>query len=132
MKEILRQIKSEKKDIERQFVNNVEKIILPIVDKLKWSASSIEVGYLNLIEINLREIASPFLSTLSAKYSKLTPREVEVCNMIKNGLSSKEIANLLSISTLTVHRYREFIRRKLGITNKDVGMQTFLNTEELH
>ena len=130
MKEILRQIESEKKNTERQFAHNVEKIILPVVERLKKKATSIEVEYLELIEKNLRELASPFLTALSANYSNLTPREVEVCNMIKNGLSSKEIANLLSISTQTVHRYREFIRRKLGITNKDISMQTFLNSGE--
>lgn len=132
LKEILRQVESEKKSIEHQFADNVEKIILPIVNKLKGKVNSLEIYYLNLIEKNLLEITSPFLARLSVKYRKLTPREIEVCNMIRNGLSSKEIADFLNISPLTVNRYREFIRRKLGITNKDVNMSVFLNAYELN
>ena len=131
LKEILQQIGSEKRIIEAHFANNVERVLLPIIEKLKKRTTTLETEYLNLLERNLKEIASPFLAKLSVKYSRLTPRELEVCNMIKSGLSSKEIAVLLNISALTVHRYREFIRRKLGITNKDVGLTTYLNTEEM-
>lgn len=131
LKELLNQIESEKNSIQHQFTDNVEKILLPIVDKLRRKASSIEKKYLDLLEKYLCETTSPFIGNLSHKFSKLTHREIEICTMIKNGLTSKEIAALLNISTLTVHRYREFIRRKLGITNKSVNLTAFLNTGEL-
>jgi DNA-binding CsgD family transcriptional regulator len=57
----------------------------------------------------------------------LTPVEVQTCNMIKNGLSTKEIAKLRGISPATVSRHREHIRKKLGITNKKVNLATYLN-----
>lgn len=129
LKEVLKQIESEKKSIEHHFAKNVERILLPIIDKLKKRSTSLETEYINLLEKNLRDIASPFLEKLSMKYSCLTPRELEISNMIKNGLSSKEIAGLLNISTLTVHRYREYIRKKLGIANKSVSLASYLHTE---
>lgn len=126
LKEVLQQIESEKKSVEGHFAKNVERILLPIIDKLRQKSTGLETEYINLLEKNLNDIASPFLNTLSIKCSRLTPRELEVSNMIKNGLSSKEIADLLNISTLTVHRYREYIRKKLGIANKNVSLASYL------
>ncbi|MHC4268935.1 MAG: LuxR C-terminal-related transcriptional regulator, partial [Planctomycetota bacterium] len=42
---------------------------------------------------------------------RFTAKEIEVCNMIKNGLTSKEIASLLNISFLTIEKHRVNIRR---------------------
>lgn len=58
----------------------------------------------------------------------LTPAETRVCDMIRRGLTTKEIANIQSISASTVSRHREHIRRKLGLTNKEVNLTTYLNT----
>lgn len=51
------------------------------------------------------------------KINQLTKRELEIVNMIKDGLSSKEIAEKLFISkrTVEVHRYNIF--RKLDVNN---------------
>jgi DNA-binding NarL/FixJ family response regulator len=51
------------------------------------------------------------------KVNQLTKREVEIVNMIKEGYSSKEIAEKLFISkrTVEVHRYNIF--RKLEVSN---------------
>ncbi|MHC4453627.1 MAG: helix-turn-helix transcriptional regulator [Planctomycetota bacterium] len=59
---------------------------------------------------------------------RFTAKEIEVCNMIKNGLTSKEIASLLNISFLTIEKHRVNIRRKLGIINKDINLTSFLKT----
>lgn len=48
--------------------------------------------------------------------------------MIRNGLSTKEIARLRGIATGTVRRHRENIRRKLGLTNRKANLMTFLQT----
>lgn len=129
LKEVLQQVESEKKSVEHHFAKNVERILLPIIEKLRKKSSGLEKEYINLLEKNLKDIASPFLEKLSVKYSRLTPRELEVSNMIKNGLSSKEIAGFLNISTLTVHRYREYIRKKMGIANKNINLASYLHTD---
>ncbi|UCE35779.1 MAG: LuxR family transcriptional regulator, partial [Deltaproteobacteria bacterium] len=48
--------------------------------------------------------------------------------MIRNGLQTKEIAELCSISLATVNRHREHIRRKLGITNSKRNLLTYLQS----
>ncbi len=50
--------------------------------------------------------------------SVLTPREDEVIKLIAEGRSSKEIAQLLTISVRTVERHRENILAKLGMRDR--------------
>jgi DNA-binding CsgD family transcriptional regulator len=58
----------------------------------------------------------------------LTPMEVNICNMIRNGLRTKEIAQLRGVSAATINRHREHIRRKLKITNQQINLTTYLQS----
>jgi len=51
-------------------------------------------------------------------YAKLTDREREVLKQIGEGYTSREIADILCISTNTVERHRTNIMDKLGMHNK--------------
>ncbi len=59
---------------------------------------------------------------------KLTPREMEVCNLVKNGHSNKDIAGLLSIAQHTVEKHRRMARKKLGLTNQQINLHSYLNS----
>jgi DNA-binding NarL/FixJ family response regulator len=50
--------------------------------------------------------------------SELTTRQREVLKLICDGLTEKEIASMLNISTHTVHVHKNNIMSKLGIHNK--------------
>jgi DNA-binding NarL/FixJ family response regulator len=50
----------------------------------------------------------------SPKLLKLTPREVEVLQLLAEGKSSKEVATILNLSTKTAETHRSNIMRKLG------------------
>lgn len=52
------------------------------------------------------------------KLFKLTEREKEVLRLIVNGHTSKEIADSLGISKLTVDTHRKHIQQKLGVTKQ--------------
>ncbi len=52
------------------------------------------------------------------KLFKLTEREKEVLKLIVNGQTSKEIADNLGISKLTVDTHRKHIQQKLGVTKQ--------------
>ena len=55
-------------------------------------------------------------------------RELQVCEMIRNSLSSKEIADELGISLETVNKHRESIRNKLQITHSKVNLGAYLKS----
>jgi DNA-binding CsgD family transcriptional regulator len=127
LSEILGQLEIEKKQIKNNVVANAENLLLPIIQKLKLTGE--ELKYVQILQKNLEELVSSFGSRLIENKVKLTTREIEICNMVKNGLTSKEIARLLVISLGTTKRHRSNIRRKLGIINTDVNLASFLSTE---
>ena len=126
LSEVLGQIELEKKQIKDNVIINAENLLLPIIQKLRLTGESRK--YVQLLRKNLLELTSSFGTRLTEKGAKLTSREIEICNMVRNGLTSKEIANLLNISSLTIEKHRINIRRKLGIINKDINLTSFLKT----
>jgi DNA-binding CsgD family transcriptional regulator len=126
LREVMNQIISEKKNLEERVLDNVDEFLLPLLKKLQNKGSNIEEEFFRVFENNLKQLTSSFGSSISRKIPKLTPRENEICNMIKSGLSSKEIARLLNISYRSVETYRNYIRKKLGITNQKINLTTYL------
>lgn len=66
----------------------------------------------------------------------LTTRELEIYELVRQGRSSKEIAEELSRSILTVNTHRKNIRQKLKLNYKetdpifsDLGIEAFFNEE---
>ncbi|MFC2026442.1 helix-turn-helix transcriptional regulator [Chloroflexota bacterium] len=125
---VLARIEQEKQEIHRDIKMNVEKILMPILYALALQLSPSQKKYVEMLQTNLEEITSPFISQLSLSYHSMTPTEIAICNMIRNGMRTKEIAEMRGVSEATVNRHREKIRRKLKITNQDVNLATFLQS----
>lgn len=126
LKEILHQIDGEKNQFKEDMILNIDNLIMPIVKKIRSERGAARGKYIDLLENNLLEIVSSFGRKISEQQFRLTPREIEICNMVKNGLTSKEIANLLYISFNTVENHRVNIRKKLNIHNRRANLTTFL------
>jgi DNA-binding CsgD family transcriptional regulator len=128
MRVVLDRIEQEKQEIHQDIKTNVEKILMPILQALDLQLPPTQKKYTEMLRTNLEEITSPFISNLSSSYHSLTPTEIAVCNMIRNGLRTKEIAQIRGVSTATVNRHREHIRRKLKITNSEANLATYLQS----
>lgn len=50
--------------------------------------------------------------------AKLSPTELKICTLLRTGLSTKEIANVLVVSTRTIDSHRYNIHRKLGLGDR--------------
>ena len=81
--------------------------------------------YITLIEESLKNITSSMGERLSDKMTRLSQKEVEICGLLANGLSSKDIGKLMNISHRTIETHRNNIRRKLKLT-RDENLITFL------
>ncbi len=108
--------------------SSISKIILPMIDNLMANIDNSNSKYLEGIKTNLLEITSPIVSRLESQFSDLTPRETEVCNLIRNGMSSKEIADALNVSVHTINNQRRRIRKKLQIADNETNLEAFLNS----
>ncbi len=119
----------DKTEVEEKVLVNVKELVVPFLEKVKKSQlDPRQVAYIHILESNLNAIVSPFLRTLSAKYVRLTPTEIQVANLIKDGKATKEIAELFNLSSKTVNTHRQNIRMKLGLKNKKVNLRSHLLT----
>jgi len=128
LRTILSKIEEEKKEIYKDLQSNVDKILIPILHELVLHLPQTQRQYAELLRTNLENITSPFISHLSKTYLSLTSTEIKICNMIKNGLQTKEIAQIRGVSAGTINRHREHIRKKLKISNSDVNLMTYLQS----
>ena len=126
LREVMNQLIEEKKSLETKVMANVENLLIPLIKKLDNKGSDIEKQYLTLLEENIKQLTSSFGTRISQPSHRLTPRENEICTMIRGGLSSKEIAGLLNLSYRSIETYRNHIRKKLGITNKKINLVSYL------
>ena len=128
LRTVLTRIEEEKNEIYRDIKTNVDKIIMPILIAMSLELPQTQSKYIEMLKTNLEEITSQFVSRLSGSYHSLTPTEITICNMIRNGMRTKEIAQIRGVSMATINRHRENIRRKLKITNDDVNLATYLQS----
>ncbi len=127
LKVLLKQREEDKTEIEENVVSNVKKLILPYVETLKRGRLDAEqMTYVSIIESNLKEILSPFLRKFSSQYLRLTPKEIQIADLIKLGKTTKEIAELLNLSTSAIKFHRENIRAKLGLKDQPINLRTHL------
>jgi DNA-binding CsgD family transcriptional regulator len=109
----------------------VKESIGPYRDRLKKSRlSTDQLTLVIILESNLNNIISPFINQFSARNINLTPTEIRVANLVKEGKTNKEIAALLCLSKNTILFHRHNIRKKLGIKNKKINLQSHLISSE--
>ena len=127
LKVLLKHKDEHKEELEERVLDNVRKLVLPYVENLKNGRLDVkQAAYVEIMETNLNEIISPSSKNLSSAYFNLTPREIQVADLIKGGKTNKDIAELLNVSLRAIEFYRENIRRKLGLTHKKLNLKSHL------
>ena len=129
LKVLLRQREEDKIELEEKVLLNVRELVLPYLEKLKMKKlGEKQRAYIGIIESNLNDIVSPFVHGLSSKLIKLSPTELQVSNLIKQGNTTKEIAEIMNLATSTIDFHRNNIRKKFGIKNKKTNLRTYLSS----
>jgi PAS domain S-box-containing protein len=127
IKVLLKNSQNDQKTVEEKIVSNVREMVVPFFDKLKNTRlSEVQKDILDIVETNLNNIISPFVSRLKSEMRDFTPMEIQVANLIKEGRTIKEIADILSISENTVMFHRTNIRQKLGLRHQKTNLRTYL------
>jgi PAS domain S-box-containing protein len=125
---ILDHIEQEREEYKQQICQDVQQVIMPLLERLQRKTDPAYSREFAELQANLDAMLAREVDKFRERYVTLTPREQEICDMIKEGLSSKEISDALNISLLTVHKHRQDIRKNLGITNQNVNLATYLRT----
>jgi PAS domain S-box-containing protein len=117
----------DKEVLEEKVVSNIRELVLPYVETLKRSRlDPRQAMCISIVESNLQEIISPFLRKLSTEYQGLTPKEIQVAALVKQGKTTKEIAELFNVSPRAVQFHRHNIRKKLGLKSSPTNLGTYL------
>jgi len=123
--EILSAISDKLIIIEKQAVKeDTKKTIKKIAVELQKTT---EKEILNEFELRFKQVHSDFYNKLLEQFPNLSPNEQRLCAFLRLNMSSKEISDLTGqrISSLETARYR--LRKKLGITNSNTNLITFLS-----
>jgi len=130
LKILLEKRQEDKKELEEKVMFNVEKLINPFLEKLKMRCNEdSQEALLEIIQGNLDEITSSFAHNQKSHLSKLTPAQLQIANLIKQGQTTKEIASLLDLSPATIACHRQEIRKRLSLTNKKTNLQVALTSK---
>ncbi len=126
LREILFQIESEKRRYLRELCGLVETKLSALIEDAPRLSEELARKVMERLRCELDQFTASRASTATDPFVTLSPREVQVCEYIKRGMSNKEIGELLSLSPMTVEKHRHSIRKKLGLTNTDVNLYSYL------
>jgi PAS domain S-box-containing protein len=127
LKVLLQKREDDKIALEEKMLSNLQQLIEPYFDNLKQtSLSARQTNLLGIVETNLAEIISPFVRDFAAIKYKLTPKEIQIANLIKQGKANKDIAEIMGLSVRTIEFHRTKIRRKFGLKDGKDNLQAHL------
>jgi len=124
---LLKQVNENKNDMESKVLDNFARLVNPYLDTLGTSlANTKQHEYIQIIKENIKKITSAFSQKLSSSYIGLSPREIQVADLVRHGRTNKESSEILNVSVNAVEFHRNNLRKKLGIQNKKVNLRTYL------
>jgi DNA-binding NarL/FixJ family response regulator len=118
-----------RKDSEKRIIVRVNTIVIPFIEKLRKDK------YLERYRVDLNMLAS-YIENLTSDLAadvriagSLTAAELHIASMIKNGLTTEEIARHLNIAPATVKTHRKRIRKKLSLQDSGLNLRAFLESQ---
>jgi DNA-binding CsgD family transcriptional regulator len=123
---LLQKREEDKRQVEELIVSNIKSLVYPYVEKRRNDLPNAKLQLLlGIMETHLNELLSPLLKYL--QQFNLTPKEVQVAAMVKDGKTTKEIAEILGVETSSIDAHRNSIRKKLGLS-RSVNLQLKLQS----
>lgn len=124
---LLKQVNENKTEMESRVLDNFTRLVNPYLDLLEENlANTPQQEYVTVIQENIKKITSSFSLNLSSSYLGLSPREIQVADLVRQGRANKEAARILNISINAVEFHRNNLRKKLGLQNKKINLRTYL------
>lgn len=127
LRTLLRMREEDQAEFEEEILFSIRQLVRPYLEEAKKIENDQKVQtFLSIMESSLDDIISPFAKRAYSRLSNLTPMEIQVATLVKQGKTTKEIAEVLYVSTKTIDRHRSNIRDKLRIKNKKANLRTYL------
>ncbi len=103
--------------LQETMVSNLKQSVLPLLAQLEAEGlTSRQATWMGMIRASIDQVLSPAQRGLAQDYG-FTSTESQMAELIKQGLSTKEIASMLKLSKRTIDTHRHNMRKKLGLSN---------------
>ena len=117
---------AEKEAIEANIYNHIEKMIRPYIESaLQGRLDPVATSNLELAAANLNAMLQGS-TPLFNHYLALSPTEIKVAELVRQGQRTKQIAATLHLAPSSVASCRKSIRRKLGLANTKINLRAYL------
>lgn len=131
LRALLRQREVDRQDFEETVVNNIKLMVVPYIESLRKTSLTVnQKNWIEALEENLNKVTSSFTKKITLRELNLSNAELRVANLVRDGKSSKEIAEILMTSEKTISSHRDSIRKKLGLRGKKGGLRYLLMSLE--
>lgn len=125
---ILKRRDQEHTDVKKEIAAKTQALVLPLLKRVQGTVKGSAKNYLETAQTHLIDMLSEHRHDATLTNAKLSPREVQVVHCIRQGKSSKEMADLLGLSERTITTYRGNIRKKVMIKNKKTNLKKFITS----
>jgi PAS domain S-box-containing protein len=128
LNQVLEHIDDEKRQYRHEICSNIDNLLRPMLDRLQ-KEGRLSRRDIDVLMQGLDEVTGKHIDDYRNNVSKLTPRELDILDMIRTGRSSKQIADALGLSSQTVHKHRQSIRRKLQLDHREINLAAYLRSQ---
>lgn len=131
LKVMIKLRETENSDAKNLLILELKQEVMPFLQRLKNSSRDPKhMRLLSTLDANLQRLISSYGSatSLTSAYKNLTPKEIQVASMVREGASTKVIAATLSLSPETISIHRKNIRKKLSLNSKADNLRSYLLT----
>jgi len=122
--DLIADISTELVEMEKEATSTEIKKVLSLMSKKIRQNSDDKI--LREFSSRFQEVHSGFYESLLQKFPDLSQNELKICAFLRLNMSTKEISELTGQRTLTIENARYRLRKKLGISNSNVNLVTFL------
>lgn len=121
----------DQKEFEEKLQVNINELVIPYLKKLsKGNLDDRNKNYVAVLEKNLSDVLSPFMRDIRSSHNNLTPQEIQIVDLIRQGKNTKEIANMLNASVNTIATHRNNLRKKLNLRNSKINLRSHILSYE--
>jgi DNA-binding CsgD family transcriptional regulator len=126
---LARNLDKTRQETEITIARTINSKIMPIVEDLRKANNldSLQSG-LGILAAQVQTLTDDLMNGGVNVMDSLTPTEMRYATMIKNGLTSKDIAKKLYISLHTAKTHRRNIRKKLNVRNSSINLTSYLRS----
>jgi PAS domain S-box-containing protein len=123
---LARKVGRTREESQRNLALAISSRVMPMLSRLEQTKDlntrRVDLQY---VATELRQVTSVFDGGMKPLMI-LSPTEMQVALMIKNGLNSRQIAAQMNVSLHTVKSHRRNIRSKMGLKGEKMGLREYL------